>query len=123
MDFSGTSWEVSKGDQAGIPVDVEVDSSKLPLVTENEEQFLRMYWIDAYEDQYKQPGTQPNYFLNRDVIGGLVSYELIQKLNTFSTRDCNSVIYSHKNCNGTKKGLKPQWLPMSVLFDWFRMGQ
>lgn len=60
MDFSGTSWEVSKGDQAGIPVDVEVDSSKLPLVTENEEQFLRMYWIDAYEDQYKQPGMQPN---------------------------------------------------------------
>ena len=41
-------------------MDVEVDSSKLPLVTENEEQFLRMYWIDAYEDQYKQPGTQPN---------------------------------------------------------------
>ncbi|XP_071838856.1 DNA polymerase alpha catalytic subunit-like [Apostichopus japonicus] len=38
--------------------DVQVDSSALPLTTNDDnEQVLRFYWIDAYEDQYKQPGV------------------------------------------------------------------
>ena len=57
VDVSSISWEISKGDEADIPVDVQVDSSQLPLVSNKDgEQFLRMYWIDAYEDPYKQPG-------------------------------------------------------------------
>lgn len=38
-------------------VDIQVDSGHLPLVT-NEEgiKVLRFFWLDAYEDQYKQPG-------------------------------------------------------------------
>ncbi len=58
-----STWEMVKGDQPDIPVDVEVDSSKLPVTTdENGEQVLQMYWIDAYEDQYKQPGMGPSLY-------------------------------------------------------------
>ena len=40
-----------------LPVDVQVDSSQLPLCTNDDgEQVIRMFWIDAYEDYYKQPG-------------------------------------------------------------------
>ena len=42
--------------EADIPTDIVVDSSKLPLTQVEGEQVLRMYWLDAYEDQYKQPG-------------------------------------------------------------------
>ncbi|ELU17443.1 hypothetical protein CAPTEDRAFT_228337 [Capitella teleta] len=54
---SNATWEVNKG-ASDIPVDVVVDSSKLPLITNDDgEQVLRMFWLDAYEDQYKQPGV------------------------------------------------------------------
>lgn len=57
-DFS-SAWESVKGEPMEIPEDVQVDSSKLPLTTNAEgEQVLRMYWLDAYEDQYKQPGNK-----------------------------------------------------------------
>ena len=45
-----------------IPVDVQVDSSQLPLVSnEDGDQVLRMYWLDAYEDPYKQPGMKRKF--------------------------------------------------------------
>ena len=57
INIDAISWETCKGDAADIPVDVQVDSSQLPMVENEEgEQVLRMYWIDAYEDQWKQPG-------------------------------------------------------------------
>uniref|UniRef100_A0A8C8VE11 DNA polymerase n=1 Tax=Pelusios castaneus TaxID=367368 RepID=A0A8C8VE11_9SAUR len=38
--------------------EVEVDPSCLPLVKgEDGDQVLRFYWLDAYEDQYNQPGV------------------------------------------------------------------
>lgn len=37
--------------------EVKVDTSELPLVnSSNGEQVLRFYWLDAYEDQYHNPG-------------------------------------------------------------------
>ena len=56
-ELSSSGWETVKVADSTIPVDVQVDSSKLPLVAgEDGEQVLRMYWTDAYEDQYRQPG-------------------------------------------------------------------
>lgn len=41
-----------------VPTDVSLDPSKLPLVTnEKGEQVLRLFWLDAYEDPFRQPGT------------------------------------------------------------------
>lgn len=38
-------------------IDIQVDSEHLPLVTNLDgKQVLRFFWLDAYEDQYKQPG-------------------------------------------------------------------
>ncbi|XP_021372053.1 DNA polymerase alpha catalytic subunit-like [Mizuhopecten yessoensis] len=56
-----TSWG-SYSDSQSEPIvsqtDVQVDTSKLPLVTnEAGEQVLRFYWLDAYEDPYNNPGT------------------------------------------------------------------
>ena len=53
--FEGESfWDTSSAD---VSVDVQVDSSKLPLSTNEEgDQVIKMYWLDAYEDYYKQPG-------------------------------------------------------------------
>ncbi len=53
-----SGWETVKGeDTSVIPQDVHVDSSQLPLTTnEDGEQVLRMYWLDAYEDYFRQPG-------------------------------------------------------------------
>ena len=46
-------------DAADIPADYVIDSSKLPLTQlEGGEKVLRMFWLDAYEDHYKQPGKQ-----------------------------------------------------------------
>jgi DNA polymerase alpha subunit A len=63
MGDGGTMWETVKGggerDSPGpeIPADIQVDASQLPMMAgEDGEQVMRMYWIDAYEDQYKQPG-------------------------------------------------------------------
>ena len=54
-------WKAMQGTDSSnsvLPSDVSVDTSKLPLVTnEGGEQVLRMFWLDAYEDPYKQPGT------------------------------------------------------------------
>uniref|UniRef100_A0A8D2J7L8 DNA polymerase n=1 Tax=Varanus komodoensis TaxID=61221 RepID=A0A8D2J7L8_VARKO len=37
---------------------IQMDSSQLPLVnTEDGQQVFRFYWLDAYEDQYNQPGV------------------------------------------------------------------
>ncbi|XP_077987275.1 DNA polymerase alpha catalytic subunit-like [Glandiceps talaboti] len=57
---SGSGWETIRGqaqkDEA-VDIDVQVDSSSLPMTTnEDGDQVLRFYWLDAYEDQYKQPG-------------------------------------------------------------------
>jgi len=35
---------------------IPVQHGKLPVKTENGEQVLKFFWLDAYEDQYKQPG-------------------------------------------------------------------
>ncbi|XP_074839481.1 DNA polymerase alpha catalytic subunit isoform X2 [Carettochelys insculpta] len=41
-----------------ITSEVQVDPSCLPLVTgEGGDQVFRFYWLDAYEDQYSQPGV------------------------------------------------------------------
>ena len=55
MDFSSWKTETSQGSE--VITDVQVDASQLPLTTnEDGEQVLRFYWLDAYEDHYKQPG-------------------------------------------------------------------
>ncbi|XP_073255536.1 DNA polymerase alpha catalytic subunit-like isoform X2 [Porites lutea] len=38
-------------------MDVNVDSSSLPLKEVDGEKFLKLYWFDAYQDRFKQPGT------------------------------------------------------------------
>ena len=48
------SGDVSTSD---VPTDFVVDASRLPLTDVDGEQVLRMFWLDAYEDSYKQPGT------------------------------------------------------------------
>ncbi|XP_070539037.1 DNA polymerase alpha catalytic subunit-like [Ptychodera flava] len=58
---SSSGWETIRGelgkDDDDEVIDVKVDSSSLPLTTnEDGDEVLRFYWIDAYEDQYKQPG-------------------------------------------------------------------
>ncbi|XP_032973524.1 DNA polymerase alpha catalytic subunit isoform X2 [Rhinolophus ferrumequinum] len=52
-------WDIDREDDSSFSVqDVQVDSSKLPLVKgADEEQVLQFYWLDAYEDQYNQPGV------------------------------------------------------------------
>lgn len=43
---------------AETPREVQVDSSHLPLVTDSAgDQVLRLYWLDAFEDAFKQPGV------------------------------------------------------------------
>ena len=57
---SGDQWMSSGGSQTQQPVaqEVNIDLSKLPTVkSEAGEDVLRMYWIDAFEDPYKHPGT------------------------------------------------------------------
>ncbi|KAK2155699.1 hypothetical protein LSH36_233g04020 [Paralvinella palmiformis] len=56
-DVPGASWETIRGDTPEVHGEVQVDSSQLPLTTNEEgEKVVRMYWLDAYEDHYKQPG-------------------------------------------------------------------
>ena len=38
-------------------VDINVDSSSLPLIDVEGEKVLRFFFLDAYEDRYNQPGT------------------------------------------------------------------
>jgi DNA polymerase alpha subunit A len=37
--------------------DVSIDASKLPFVTVDGRDILRIYWLDAFEDYLKQPGV------------------------------------------------------------------
>ncbi|XP_061121439.1 DNA polymerase alpha catalytic subunit [Syngnathus typhle] len=57
---SGGSWGLDdeEGPVNEAPAEVEVDSSKLPLVEGPDgEQLFRFYWLDAFEDPYTQPGV------------------------------------------------------------------
>ncbi|XP_076212107.1 DNA polymerase alpha catalytic subunit isoform X2 [Aptenodytes patagonicus] len=52
-------WDRIDEDEADLVVaEVQLDPNLLPLVNgENDDQVLRFYWLDAYEDQYSQPGV------------------------------------------------------------------
>ncbi|PKU39294.1 dna polymerase alpha catalytic subunit [Limosa lapponica baueri] len=52
-------WDRIDEDEADVGVaEVQLDPNLLPLVNgENDDQVLRFYWLDAYEDQYSQPGV------------------------------------------------------------------
>ncbi|XP_041067898.1 DNA polymerase alpha catalytic subunit isoform X1 [Carcharodon carcharias] len=51
-------WDRMDQDESNSVVEVQVDAGRLPLVTGSEgEQVFRFYWVDAYEDQYHQPGV------------------------------------------------------------------
>ena len=56
--FTGwDSFQDNSSGQSESVTDIQVDTSQLPLVAkEDGEQVLRFYWLDAYEDQYKNPG-------------------------------------------------------------------
>ena len=59
---STTGWETIKGEandeDADAATSIQVDSSSLPLTTnESGDQVMRFYWLDSYEDPYKQPGV------------------------------------------------------------------
>ncbi|XP_058497932.1 DNA polymerase alpha catalytic subunit [Solea solea] len=55
----GGSWgQEEEGAVSEAPAEVQVDSSKLPLVEGPEgDQVFRFYWLDAFEDPYSQPGV------------------------------------------------------------------
>uniref|UniRef100_A0A8B9KI61 DNA polymerase n=1 Tax=Astyanax mexicanus TaxID=7994 RepID=A0A8B9KI61_ASTMX len=55
----GSCWEKMEEEEADeAPVEVQVDSSQLPLVEGPDgEMVFRFYWLDAFEDQYNQPGV------------------------------------------------------------------
>uniref|UniRef100_A0A4W3HDI1 DNA polymerase alpha catalytic subunit n=1 Tax=Callorhinchus milii TaxID=7868 RepID=A0A4W3HDI1_CALMI len=52
-------WErMSQDDSDSTVVDVQLDAGRLPLVTGSDgDQVFRFYWVDAYEEQYHQPGV------------------------------------------------------------------
>ena len=55
-----TGWDAEEGDIScsALPVtSAASSSSSLPLVDVEGESLYRFYWLDAYEDVYKQPGT------------------------------------------------------------------
>uniref|UniRef100_A0A674EP08 DNA polymerase n=1 Tax=Salmo trutta TaxID=8032 RepID=A0A674EP08_SALTR len=53
----GGSWGQEEGDSEA-PMEVQVDPSHLPLAEGLEgELMFRFYWLDAFEDQYSQPGV------------------------------------------------------------------
>ena len=57
VEFQRAGWDV--GESSEVVTDVQVDSSQLPLTTNEEgEQILRMFWFDTYEDPYKMPGKK-----------------------------------------------------------------
>ncbi|XP_019480791.1 PREDICTED: DNA polymerase alpha catalytic subunit [Hipposideros armiger] len=55
----GSCWDIDREDDSGFSAqDVQVDSNNLPLVKgADEEQVFQFFWLDAYEDQYSQPGV------------------------------------------------------------------
>ncbi|XP_060038786.1 DNA polymerase alpha catalytic subunit isoform X2 [Erinaceus europaeus] len=52
-------WDIEQeGDNNFSAPEVQVDANHLPLVKgEDEEQVFQFYWLDAYEDQFSQPGV------------------------------------------------------------------
>ncbi|KAM4798249.1 LOW QUALITY PROTEIN: DNA polymerase alpha catalytic subunit-like [Urocitellus parryii] len=51
-------WGIDQEDDSFSAQEIQVDSSQLPLVKgTDEEQVFQFYWLDAYEDQYNQPGV------------------------------------------------------------------
>nr|XP_033803913.1 DNA polymerase alpha catalytic subunit isoform X2 [Geotrypetes seraphini] len=52
-------WDrMNQEESDSVATEVQVDSSQLPLVNGADgEQVFRFYWLDAYEDQYHQPGV------------------------------------------------------------------
>ncbi|KAL2768884.1 DNA polymerase alpha catalytic subunit isoform 3 [Daubentonia madagascariensis] len=52
-------WDIDQEDDSSFSAqEVQVDSNYLPLVKgTDEEQVFQFYWLDAYEDQYNQPGV------------------------------------------------------------------
>ncbi|XP_039728404.1 DNA polymerase alpha catalytic subunit [Pteropus medius] len=52
-------WDIDQEDDSSFSAwEVKVDSDHLPLVKgADEEQVFQFYWLDAYEDQYNQPGV------------------------------------------------------------------
>uniref|UniRef100_A0A671T8K0 DNA polymerase n=1 Tax=Sinocyclocheilus anshuiensis TaxID=1608454 RepID=A0A671T8K0_9TELE len=55
----GMGWEkIEEGELNEAPVEVQVDSSQLPLVEGPDgDMVFRFYWLDGFEDQYNQPGV------------------------------------------------------------------
>ncbi|XP_062336085.1 DNA polymerase alpha catalytic subunit isoform X2 [Osmerus eperlanus] len=54
--LTGGSW--GQEEEGEAPAEVQVDPSSLPLVEGPEgELMFRFYWLDAFEDQYSQPGV------------------------------------------------------------------
>ncbi|GAA6086254.1 DNA polymerase alpha catalytic subunit isoform X1, partial [Tachysurus ichikawai] len=55
----GSCWGKMEEDEVDdSPVDVQVDSSQLPMVEGADgETVFRFYWLDAFEDQFNQPGV------------------------------------------------------------------
>ncbi|XP_071798357.1 DNA polymerase alpha catalytic subunit-like [Asterias amurensis] len=59
---SSTGWETireeAEDNKDAVAMDIQVNSASLPMTTnEAGDQVLRFFWLDAYEDPYKQPGT------------------------------------------------------------------
>ncbi|XP_068206264.1 DNA polymerase alpha catalytic subunit-like [Palaemon carinicauda] len=67
-------WETAKGClNETVVKDIQIDSSQLPLTTNSKgEQVLRFYWLDAYEEPFKQPGTV--YLFGKVWIDSVQSY-------------------------------------------------
>ncbi|XP_020388539.2 DNA polymerase alpha catalytic subunit [Rhincodon typus] len=57
--IESSCWDrMDRNENDSVVIDVQVDAGRLPLVTGLEgEQVFRFYWVDAYEDQYHQPGV------------------------------------------------------------------
>ncbi|XP_040279637.1 DNA polymerase alpha catalytic subunit isoform X2 [Bufo bufo] len=56
--YGESSWDRMPDEAETFTNEIQVDSSLLPLVTsEDGDQVFRFYWLDAYEDQYNQPGV------------------------------------------------------------------
>ncbi|TSK98505.1 DNA polymerase alpha catalytic subunit [Bagarius yarrelli] len=55
----GSCWGKMEEDEVDeAPVEVQVDSSQLPMVEGADgEAVFRFYWLDAFEDQFNQPGV------------------------------------------------------------------
>lgn len=70
--IGGMGWEkMEEGEPIEPPVEVQVDSGQLPLVEGPDgDMVFRFYWLDAFEDQYSQPGGHlflyDFYLMHRD---------------------------------------------------------